>query len=68
MNANKTVYRLTIADVQNVAEDTLDRKLSDVEVASVAERIRDTVNWYDPIWSAVIELDRKELVAKSSTR
>lgn len=68
MNSNEIVYRLTVADIQNVAESTLNRKLNDIEVATVAERITETVNWYDPIWFAVLDLENRQPAEKSPRR
>lgn len=49
MRKDKIVYRITVEDLQTVAEDTLQRKLSDEEIKKVEDRIGDFIGWYDAI-------------------
>ncbi len=55
MRNNKIIYSLCIQDIQTVAIDILDRKLSKVEIEKVLEPILDRMPWYDIIESAIAE-------------
>jgi ATP-dependent protease Clp ATPase subunit len=56
MNVNKIIYQLTVEDVQKVALDMLDRKLSAREIKSIIERIAEQIPWYDAIANSISEL------------
>lgn len=60
-NQDKIIYSICIEDVQNVAEQELDRELSKDELKIVEEKIGEYFNWYDTI-SAVIQF---EIIDKS---
>ncbi|MBN1399150.1 MAG: hypothetical protein JXA06_14035 [Bacteroidetes bacterium] len=49
MRKDKTVYRITIEDIQNVAIDCLDRKLTNKEIDDVCTKLGDYIPWYDAI-------------------
>ena len=49
MNSRKHIYYLTVADIQNVAKDIIDRKLESEELAKVISKLQDRIQWYDPI-------------------
>lgn len=49
------VYSISIEDVQNVAEQELDRKLTPEEVKLIANRVGDYISWYDAIALAINE-------------
>ncbi len=49
----KNVYQLTIEDVQIVAKQELERKLSDDEIALIEEKIAENIPWYDAIADAI---------------
>ena len=55
VDIDKIIYQLTVEDLQNVADDTLGRKLSEKEIAVLEEKIGDYINWYDSIYSAIIQ-------------
>ena len=55
MKPDKAVYRLTIEDVQNVANQELERNLTTNEIESIKEIIADKINWYDAIADAISE-------------
>jgi hypothetical protein len=46
---NKIIYSLNIADLQTVAENFLDRKLSSDEIKRVIEKLPNYIDWYDAI-------------------
>jgi hypothetical protein len=50
---NEIIYYLNIQDVQTVALDELDRKLSLEEIEAIKERIANNIDWYDSIAEAV---------------
>ena len=51
---NKIIYKLTIEDIQNVAQQELERNLTSVEVNKVVDLIGETIDWYNPIADAII--------------
>ncbi len=55
-NTDEVIYFLTIEDVQNVAEQELDRELSAKEIALIEERVAENIPWYDAIAEAINEL------------
>jgi tRNA A37 threonylcarbamoyladenosine dehydratase len=54
MRKDKTIYRLTIEDMQNVSIDCLNRKLNEKEINIVKEKVGNLVPWYDVIENAII--------------
>ncbi|CAG1770275.1 hypothetical protein BAC3_00921 [uncultured bacterium] len=59
MNRKKIIYSINIEDVQNVAEQELDRKLTEEELRLVEDRLGDYVGWYEAILHAMNELKLK---------
>lgn len=59
MNKKKFVYSINIEDVQHVAEQELDRKLTEEELRLVEDRLGDYVGWYEAILHAIDELKLK---------
>lgn len=55
MKSNKIIYSLNLADIQTVAKETLNRKLSDVEVESILDSIAEKIHWYEAIQYSIIE-------------
>ena len=51
---NKIIYKLTIEDIQNVAQQELERNLTIVEVNKVVDLIGESIDWYNPIADAII--------------
>jgi len=49
MRRNKIIYSINIEDVQNVAEQELDRELTIAELRIVADKIGDQFDWYGSI-------------------
>jgi hypothetical protein len=54
MRKDKTVYRLTVEDIQNVSIDYLNRKLNEKEINTVKEEVGNLIPWYDAIENAII--------------
>lgn len=59
MRKNTVVYKIIIEDIQNVAEECLDRELNDDELKKVANRIGDYISWDQAIQNTLIEFDIK---------
>jgi hypothetical protein len=55
MDNNKTIYVLNVEDVQTVAEEVLERPLTDSEIKIVEDKIGDKINWYSAIEYTIIE-------------
>ena len=53
MNKNKIIYSINIEDVQNVAEQELERKLTAKELRLVEDKVGDYINWYEAILNAI---------------
>jgi len=51
------VYSLNVEDIQTVAEQELDRRLSPEEVRIVEDKIGDYINWYDAIHLTMINVN-----------
>ncbi len=49
----RIIYQLTIEDIQNVAEQELERKLSNDEITLLENRIAENIPWYDAIADAI---------------
>ncbi len=56
MRRNKIIYSLCIGDIQDVAEDNLNRKLTEDELKKVVDRVGDYISWYDAIEFTLSEL------------
>jgi hypothetical protein len=61
---NKTIYKLSVADIQHVASEVYGKKLSDDEIEKVIEPIGDNIPWYDIIENVIARF----LVFKKSTQ
>ena len=53
------IYSLNIEDVQTVAEQELNRKLSHEKIKIVEDQIGDYINWYDTILITMIDANIK---------
>lgn len=53
MKCDKTIYRLTIGDIQNVALELLGRKLIKEEVDVVKKKLDNLIPWFDAIENAI---------------
>ena len=52
----RIVYQLTVEDLQNVADEELDRNLTAKEIQMVEDKIGDYIKWYDAISSAIDDM------------
>ncbi|MFA6026915.1 MAG: hypothetical protein WC727_10810 [Ignavibacteriaceae bacterium] len=59
MRRNKIIYSLCIADLQDVAEDELNRKLTKDELKRVVDKVGDYISWYDAISLTFLDLGLK---------
>jgi hypothetical protein len=55
MKSNKIIYRLVAEDIQNVAQEELDRKLTDDEINRIIDLVANNIPWYDAIADAIRE-------------
>jgi hypothetical protein len=53
---NRIVYSINVDDLQNVADQELDRELTDKEIEFVENRLGDYIDRYEAIASAINEL------------
>lgn len=47
------VYSMNIADIHEVSEDVLGRRLTDQEIALVKESVGDHIDWFQAIENAI---------------
>jgi len=53
MKSNKIIYSINIEDIQNVAEQELDKELIDEELKLVEDKIGDYIDWYGAVASLI---------------
>jgi hypothetical protein len=49
----KTVYKLSIEDLQYVASEVLERELTSEEIAAVGDAVGDYLDWFEAIENAI---------------
>lgn len=49
IDTSKVIYSINIEDVQNVADQELDRELTEKELRIVEDKLGDYVDWYGAI-------------------
>lgn len=54
-NSKRIVYSINVEDIQNVAMEVLDRKLTKKEVSLVERSLGDHIKWFDAIEFAINE-------------
>lgn len=59
-NSEKLVYSLNVEDIQEVAQQILDRELNEKEIALVEASVGDYISWFDAIEFAI----RKQIKAE----
>ena len=52
-NPEKIIYSINIEDIQTVAEQELERKLTAKELRLVEDKVGDYINWYEAILNAI---------------
>jgi hypothetical protein len=55
MNKETIVYSLNVEDLQTVAKQELSRKLSQKEIAIVADKVGDYIDWQGAIAAAIAD-------------
>jgi hypothetical protein len=53
MQQDKIIYQLTVEDIQTVANDYLERDLTDTEIMSIEDTIAENIPWYEAIEGAI---------------
>jgi hypothetical protein len=56
MNNDRIIYKLSVKDLQTVAEDKLDRPLSENEIVLLEDKIGNYIDWYGAIENALDDL------------
>lgn len=51
--AGRTVYEISVADLQDVAKEALERELTDEEVVAVGNSVGDYIDWFQAIENAI---------------
>ncbi len=59
IDLEKIIYSINIEDIQNVAEQELERKLTAKELRLVEDKVGDYINWYEAILNAINEVKIK---------
>jgi thiosulfate/3-mercaptopyruvate sulfurtransferase len=59
MNSRKHLFYITISDIQTVAQEKLNRKLSKGELATLSDKLIDKVQWYEPIEELILSECKK---------
>lgn len=59
INPEKIIYSINIEDVQNVAEQEFERKLTAKELRLVEDKVGDYINWYEAVLNAINEVKLK---------
>lgn len=57
----KVIYQLTTKDVQDVAMELLNRKLTQAEIEKIIEPIEEKLTWYDAIADSINEVFEDEV-------
>lgn len=60
MRRNKKIYWIDVNDIQEIAQQDLNRELNDEELKKVIDKMGDYINWADGISYAIDELELKE--------
>jgi len=55
MKPNKIIYSINVEDIQNVAQEVLERDLKDDEIYSIEGLIAEKLSWYDAIADSINE-------------
>ena len=50
---NKIVYSINVADLQDVSESVLERRLTDGEIAVLERSLGDFIDWFSAIENAI---------------
>ncbi|OHB70893.1 MAG: hypothetical protein A2W17_09170 [Planctomycetes bacterium RBG_16_41_13] len=61
MENSQIIYSLTIEDIQTVALQELERKLSSQEIEKIKNPIAEKINWYEAIADSINENIKSEV-------
>lgn len=53
MKNNRIIYSLNVQDIQKVADDILERRLTEKEIALVEKFVGDYIDWFKAIENAI---------------
>ena len=53
LSMEKIIYSLNVEDLQQVAEQEFDRKLSNEEITLIEEKVAENITWYEAIVNAI---------------
>lgn len=53
MDKDKIIYSLNIEDIQNVANETLNRDLNENEIKLVENKLGDYIDWFGAIFDTI---------------
>lgn len=62
-NPERIVYSLSVEDLQNVAQDVLERDLTEKEISLIEDSVGDYIDWFQAIENAInkhIDQDNEE--------
>jgi len=51
---NRIVYSINVGDIQEVAQDELDRRLTKSELTRIEENLGDYIDWHNAITNAIL--------------
>ena len=54
-NYDRIIYSINVADIQNVANQVLERRLYKKEIALVEESVGDYIDWFQAIENSIHE-------------
>lgn len=60
LNPDKIIYSLCVEDIQNVAEQEIDRELTGEEIESIKDLVSANIDWYSAITDAINEKIKTE--------
>ena len=53
--AGKTIYEISVTDLQQVAKEVLERDLTDEEVVAVGNSVGNYIDWFQAIENAIYQ-------------
>jgi len=53
MKNSKIIYSINVADIQDVAMEVLERKLTDEELEIIEHKVGDYIGWFESIEMAI---------------
>ena len=53
--AGKTIYEISVTDLQQVAKEVLERDLTDEEIVAVGNSVGNYIDWFQAIENAIYQ-------------